>query len=437
MSNGVEIAKNELAMKEAFLSQSKTVLTNEARFMKPPCLRVGLEMEAALVGGNGEQVSEQVRDAIVFHHPFSAQELGASQIEWRTEPIRIDEKGGLNMLVQQAEDRNRFIVKSANQLEVNVLRSGTNPFISIPEIKRTNKKKYELVPDHHNQHRVRKDTLIGHEEKVDVGDAAVVSLLSSLQCNIQAKNFIDAIDLTNRSMMIGPLIVALSGNARFLDGTDTGMADVRMTAWETSHDVRDDDQRKAGKALRVGLPDRYFKDMADYFDRISQHPFILNDPDHALPIGIGLFWQDTRIKVIGDDTLVVEFRPVSIQPSVEEDLAVMLFYLGRLEWSKIHNEELLPIDQVRENRALAMTHGIKPFQELLGIEIDRAEEALLSEGVDDSIHGFMDILRDRVKTGLTPSDKVAKQVKLVEGIGFSRQNALLCVFGLKSFAMSY
>ena len=140
MSNGVEIAKNELAMKEAFLSQSKTVLTNEARFMKPPCLRVGLEMEAALVGGNGEQVSEQVRDAIVFHHPFSAQELGASQIEWRTEPIRIDEKGGLNMLVQQAEDRNRFIVKSANQLEVNVLRSGTNPFISIPEIKRTNKK---------------------------------------------------------------------------------------------------------------------------------------------------------------------------------------------------------------------------------------------------------------------------------------------------------
>lgn len=421
----------ERAMSEAFNRAAMGILQNEPRFVKHPgLLRMGLEMEASLTLKNGEPLSEVERDEIVeTHAQFADKELGASQIEWRTDPVILNTGGGLASLFTQASERSGLLEQSVNHHDAVILRSGTNPFIPIPQIIRTNKQKYRLVPDFHNDHRIRTDTLIGEVAQIDVGDAAVVALLNSLQCNLEAISFTDAVDMANRSLMIGPLVVALSGNARFLAGVDSGMNDLRITAWEISHDVRTDEERRVGKALRVGLPNDYFTDMADYFYRVGQHPFILDDPEHALQIGIGLFWQDTRIKVIGD-SLVVEFRPISIQPTVEEDLATMLFYLGRLQWSKLHGETLLPIEQVRENRALAIINGIKPFQSVLPEEIDRAQSALLEIGVDPQIKTFLDILRVRVSVGMTPSDQIAQKVKEAKNKTTDSLQAMKIAFSL-------
>ncbi len=397
---------NETLMKAAFIEQSRKVLCNEFRFIKQPgLLKVGLEMEASLCTDLKDQVPEETRNQIVScHTDFADMELGASQIEWRTDPVILNEQSGVNMLFHQALARDRAIHDSAEQMGAHVIRMGANPFIPLSEIVRTDKNKYQRVPDFHNMHRSRNDTFIGKKHNIDVGDAAVVALLNSLQCNLEAADFEDAVDLTNRSLMISPFIEAISGNARILSGVDTGLADLRMIAWETSHDTRTREERMQGKSLRVGLPMTYFSDLSDYFERISNHPFILDDVNHALQIGIGLFWQDTRIKVIGD-SLVVEFRPVSIQPTVEEDIAVMLFYLGRLQWSKTHHETMKPLDEVREERALAMRDGIKPFQSMLGKELEKAYEGLCESRVDaQSIQTMFCILQSRVENGQTPSD---------------------------------
>jgi len=150
--------------------------------------------------------------------------------------------------------------------------------------------------------------------------------------------------------------------------------------------------------------------------RVASHPFILHSPENALKIGIGLFWQDTRIKII-DDSAVVEFRPVSIQPSVREDIAVMLFYLGRLQWSKMTSEELVPIDNVREQRALAMQVGIQPFLETLPLELQRAQDALSASGMSgEELKPFFDILDQRVRNGKTPSDIFSEKVKRNSGV---------------------
>lgn len=404
--------QHALEMHTAFRSSVKDILASCNRFLKPEGrLKIGFEMEASVIFPDGKPVPESVRNAIIGEVPHADPELGAQQIEWRTEPINIAESTGLSELVTQAVTRDSEMTNGALHQGSVILRSGTQPFIPFPEIQRTDKEKYQLVPNFHNEHRIRKDTQVGIAEQVDMNDAAVVALLNSLQCNLEASSLEDAIDLTNRSLMIGPLAVAISGNARFLEGRDTGFNDIRATAWEVSHDTRTEEERKKNKGLRIGLPEDYFVNIEDYFSRVESHPFILHNPSHALAVGIGLFWQDTRIKIIGDSA-VVEFRPVSIQPTVQEDIAVMLFYLGRLQWSQMTREELPSIDEVREQRALAMQAGIQPFLEVLPIELQRSIDALVAKGLKkEELQPFFDILHQRVRTGKTPSDRLAERVQ--------------------------
>jgi hypothetical protein len=377
-----EIQQNqEMAMREAFRAKAHEVVSNPDRFRKSDgVMRVGLEMEAALVRGDGSPVTQEERDRAIAPVPFADCELGAAQLEWRTEPIVINAPGGFIQMATQAIERDRIMQEQAKAQGLGILRAGSNPFIEIPKIVRTDKPKYRAVPDFHNAKRTRTDTVIGRVDQVDIGDASVVSLLNSLQCNMEAPSLEGAVELLNRSLMIGPEVVALSANARLLAFQDTGLADLRMSAWETSHDTRSQVERDQEEALRVGLPNRYVADIADYFAQIEKRPFILFDTDHALQIGIGLNWQDTRIKIIGDSA-VVEFRPVSIQPSAVEDVAVMLFYLGRLAWSKNHAEPLMDMEEVKARRLAAMTDGIAAFAHELPQRLEQARAGLMESGM--------------------------------------------------------
>lgn len=417
-------------MRESFRAQAANILGNPGRFSKPPgILRVGLEMEAGLVGRCGEQIVEGVRNRIIEPLEFADMELGGSQLEWRTEPIILNEAGGVSAMASQALERDAAVRGHAAMHDVSVLRSGSNPFIAVPAIVRTDKPKYRQVPDFHNRERRRENTVIGVTEQVDVGDAAVVALLSSLQCNVEAEGLDDAVDLLNRSLMIGPEVVAISGNARLLEGADTGLADLRMSAWETSHDTRTAQERMQGKDQRVGLPARYIRDMEDYFAQIEERPFILFNPDNALRIGIGLNWQDTRIKIIGESA-VVEFRPVSIQPSAAEDVAVMLFYLGRLAFSKHHEEPLMPMEQVRSRRDVAMSKGIAPYLAELPGRLQQAKMGLEEAGIlDAEIEPFFSLLEARIAQGKAPSDIAAQKfAALMRETGGDRTAALIQTF---------
>lgn len=409
--------RNETEMKSAFRLSVADVLARRDSFIKRPgALKIGFEMEASVIFPDGRPVPEAVRNSIKNEVPHADPELGAQQIEWRTDPITITESNGLSELITQAVERDTEMATAAAHHGAHILRVGTQPFIPFPEIVRTDKEKYRKVPDFHNEHRFRKDTKVGRAEQVNMNDAAVVALLNSLQCNLEASSLEDAVDLTNRSLMIGPLVVAFSGNARFLEGRDTGFNDIRATAWEVSHDTRTEEERKRNKGLRIGLPEDYFLNIEDYFSRVGSHPFILHSPENALRIGIGLFWQDTRIKII-EDSAVVEFRPVSIQPTVQEDIAVMLFYLGRLQWSQMTGEELQPIDVVREQRAVAMQIGIQPFLETLPFELQRASDALIAKGMKkEELQPFFNILQQRIQNGKAPSDILAERVRHAGGV---------------------
>ncbi len=438
--------RHEQEMREAFNVQMKALLKNADRFRKTdPVVRVGLESELALDSpGIAPGEMEPVRDAIVKCVADDIDvELGAAQVELRTPPLRLDTPGGFDVLKSVYRTRVNALETSAKRHGVSVLRVGANPFLPTLGTPRTNKPKYQMVPNFYNDHHdPRKNTLIGvGKRRIDIGDAAVVSLFQSFQVNLEARSLEDACDKMNRSFMLSPFLLALSANARFLQCADSGMQDTRVLSWAMSHDTRPiadtgardvrvvsweksfdlRPSRGDRDGLRVGLPPRYFKDIRAYLERAGRFPFILHAPEAALAIAIGMTWLDCRVKFIGDSA-IVELRSLSTQPTIDEELLLTLLFLGRLEDSQARRERLLPIAMVRKNRVTAMLHGTGrpmwimndrgepqklPFKDALRLELSRTKAGLERLGLASALN--KDLLRDTLAKG-NPSDRLATAI---------------------------
>src|SRR3989338_2257996 len=451
----------ERDMISAFDLQAKELLRNQDKFLKDGrSNKVGLESELAIYARAIDVTLVQGRDAIIAENPdFTDVELGANQIELRTPPIDLSSGRGILDLKDVYEDRLSKIIRSARKRSVDILRVGANPFLPTIGTNRTDRDKYFIVPDFYNEFRNKNlDTMIGlGKDRVDIGDASVVSLFQSFQVNLEANSLADACDKMNRSLAIAPYLLAFSGNARYLSNKDTRIQDTRMMSWEISHDDRtfcdtrlkdlriiswersfdvrppktDDWQNE----IRVGLPGRYFRDMADYFQRAKSFPFILFNPKSALAISIGMTWLDTRVKFIGDSA-IVELRLPSTQPTTDEELLLMLLYVGRLRYSQEIKEPILPMNMLRENRMSAMLHGMhgsmwffrgnsivkSSAMDGLAGELAKAKEGLSRLGLRSALND--ELLEDVLRKG-SPSDRLAQSLGGIDKISIGDMEGAL------------
>lgn len=416
---------NELLMQRAFAEQAAAVLRAPFRFNKSGRgFKLGVESELVLLNPNlPAEHFEATRDNLVDKCPANLvdRELGASQIEIRTPPFTVNHSP-LEFYQAYREVFNELLRVGRLQ-RCAVLRCGSNSFVPTSKIVRSSAARYQIVPDFHQERRRPfSKTTVGLNNAVEIGRADIVSLFQAFHVNLEAQSLADAVSKTNYSLMFGPVILALSGNSRFLEGQDTGYSDIRMMAWELSHDTRSDAELKNGKKLRLGLPENYFKDFADYLKRTASFPFILNDPDKALAKGIGLHWLDTRIKLI-ESSAVVEFRILPTQPRLEEEIGLMLFWLGRILLAQEKHEQLLPMSAVVKNRASAIKNGLNGWAWQREIKSGKIKQCLMKETVKLELaksmkfldelginhRPFTDLLSRRFIIG-TPSDQLKRRL---------------------------
>ncbi|MFO7711208.1 MAG: glutamate-cysteine ligase family protein [Candidatus Woesearchaeota archaeon] len=388
-------------MRENFIRKAKALEPVEEALPFP---KVGLEVELGLFKDGTPASSSNFPE---YEHIDT--ELGDSQIELRTDPVILYT---LENLENELLSKEKAIAGGV----IDPVRIGAIPNISVSEAKVTDKEKYRKVPAFHDQNRGSHiDTRIGG---IDFNRAACVGLFCSTQVNLQADSLTDAVDKMNRSFMISPYIVAASCNARIMEGKDTHYNDIRMPAWHASHDTRSPEEIIKGTETRIGTPNSYFSSIDDYFGRCLSHPFILDDKDAAFEIGVGLYWLDTRIKFMGNP--VVEYRAMSPQPTAKEDIAMTMFYIGRLTYSQMTDEPLMPMNQVHANRASAMKDGLrgklicdgKLVDSAVAVEneLNKAEFGLSSFGYDE-IQEYSHLIRDRIKQRETPSVSFAEEIK--------------------------
>ncbi|MBS3112153.1 hypothetical protein J4459_02730 [Candidatus Woesearchaeota archaeon] len=384
-------------------------------FEKDEGVVLGFETEYHLVDENLNPGHQDVVETLV--KVGRELELGGHQIELNGDKIKGN---NLNKIYSFLKNREESLVVDLSKKGLRILRIGALPNLQPSDLVVGNKEKYLIVPAYHDKNRDPDvDTIIG---EVNFNCAKSVGLFSSIQLNVQAKSLEDGIDKLNRSLMIGPYIAAISGNARIIANKDTGYSDVRMVAWNKSHQLKRRSDFETEE--RVGLPNKFYSDIKDYISRMRERPFIYDlssaDPLKAVAVGVGLNWRDTRLKFIQEDNLfrpVVEFRLPSLQPSLDEDLSVLLFYLGRVEWSQMNNEELFTRYKFNRSEALRlgldgmMYDGMKlvtKIKPLIEREISRAEDGLVNLGFSrNECKDYLDILRARNEC---PSKRFVREI---------------------------
>jgi gamma-glutamyl:cysteine ligase YbdK (ATP-grasp superfamily) len=431
----------EQGMREAFENQAREVMENEERYEKSyDDFKIGLETEYPAVDSGHEPLDPEVRNQLIEGLDFADVEVGGAQVEVRTDPMMPDNLAELEKEMRLIEQDLR---DEASVRDAEILRSGTHPFVDLDSIPTTDKPKYDEVPGFHDRHRNgHVQDSFGRIESIDPRDADLAAVINSTQTNVEAPDFETAVDRANTTYMISPFMSALSANARFVDGKDTGFSDVRMPLWEKSHDIRTEDQL-GEETIEAGKLESYYEDLGDYFSRVQEQPFILHEEEAALDIGIGTFWKDSRIKFKQEPEndrydAIVESRVVSTQPTIPEEVAMHGFYVGRLAYSEMEEvhgeggEDLMDIDKVNRNRYSAMHNGmdtklygtdgeLHEATEVLEQELEKAEIGLEYAGIEDP--GYMDALYDRLDSG-TPADAMAEGFQDARSEGKTRKESL-------------
>lgn len=431
----------EQGMREAFENQAEEVLDNEERYVKSyDDFKIGLETEYPVVNQDFEPVNPEIRNQVIEGLGFADVEVGGSQVEVRTDPVK---PGSLAELEAEMRLIEQDLRDEAAARGVEVLRSGTHPFVNLESVPKTDKPKYEEVPGFHDRHRNgHVQESFGKIESIDPRNADLAAVINSTQTNVEAPDFETAVDRANMTYMISPFMSAISSNARFVDGKDTGFADVRMPLWEKSHDIRTEEEL-GEETVEAGKLESYYRDLEDYFSRVQEQPFILHEEEAALDIGIGTFWKDSRIKFKQEPEnnrydSIVESRVVSTQPTIPEEIAMHGFHVGRLayaEMEEVHGEdgeELMDIGKVNRNRYAAMHNGLDTklygtdgelhdATEVLVEELEKAEQGLEYAGIEDP--GYMDLLYDRLDEG-TPSELMEEGFYEARDEGKTRKESL-------------
>lgn len=400
---------------------------------------VGFETEYSVVKtGSTELLTQDLRDSIVAHDTtLLEQELGAGQLEVKGQPVDLL-MGGFQALEEHLRGCECRAVGAAGQHDAELVRIGSYPLHSVDQIIRSRTPKYTSIVKWHNAHHSESvPTYIGAQQRTHSTSAEIIALMNSIQFNLAMRSAEDAVKLVNASFAILPEIIAISGNSRFVDRLDTRYSDTRMILWEKTHDTRTPIERITDAPSRVGLPNKYFGDIEDYIKYVAAQPFILNKPGGAFEVGTGLNWSDARLKV-RDSKILLEFRPVSIQPRVEEDVAVCAFYIGLLEDHLIHDRPLPAMAAVSSNRFLAMRYGLQakftqineeglayqvPATEVVSEGLERAKAGLRSAGFKGG-EDRLEILRERLRRMRAPSDDFADRIEQLQIDGASFKQAL-------------
>lgn len=423
----------------AFQEQVKDIEENPSRFENSEELKAGFEVEYTLLDSDNNQASEQVRDRIKEKHDFLDSELAASVIEARTDPV--SEPDSLREFEEELQDREQRTAELAAEEGFDLLRYGTNPFPILDEFERSGDEdsRYEMFANFLDES--RNDEMVhdifGIGESFDSRDIHYSGMIASTQTNLQAQSLDDAVDKANFAYMFAPFAEAVGANARIMEQKETGISDLRMPVWEKSADIREDDEF-GSESPRAGKIDSYIgkeegQDIEDYFERLDPiyvAPDVEEAPD-AIDQAVMNNWKDVNIK-FNDDAALVELRPFSIQPTVQEDLAISAFMMGRIAYAQneeIHGsggEDLLDIEKVNRNRYTAMHNGLdeklydssgnqRHAVEVVQDELEYARQGLDSLDVDydNFVPGDQDLFdyafSGRLEEGIAPGDQSAER----------------------------
>ena len=245
------------------------------------------------------------------------------------------------------------------------------------------------------------------------GDTGV-TVINELHVQVQALNVPDLINLFNYSQMITAPLVCLGANSGITNGKELKNIEQQIEIFEKSEGVYDG----LTDYPRVGLFPGYIQSLYEFMNvALSFKPLYYPSDGQAvtafdLMLGIYYSWTRIRYGLTPTPHFRIEFRPLSVQPTMIENIALSEFYIKSLLALVHQKTPLLAEEHIRYNFTSAVQHGMKaklfwnlgdglnkyPVNIILG--------SLLNK-ISDGEYSY--IIEQRIKDQKSPTEKLIEQ----------------------------
>lgn len=322
---------------------------------KNPTRKFGVEVEFSTIDRDGNLcmgIAEKISDKL-FGLPV-VPELGSYQIEVNPPPINLDTKsfGQLHSLLRGTAIQMRSV---SEDLDLLLLPIGLplhleEKFFNNREIY-TNKQRYQISAEFSRRYGKGSSINFTDGNRIFLPEGSGVTIINELHIQLQATSVDDVVNLFNYSQMLTPLLTSLGANSGITNGKPLSNLEHQIRIFEECEGFFDG---KKG-VPRVGLFPGYIKTLDDYFDvAFSFRPLYAPEDKssaRAFELMSGTYYSWTRIRHGINPTphLRIEFRPLSTQPTLIENVAISEYFIKSLLFAVSQKVPMLPQEVLQSN----------------------------------------------------------------------------------------
>jgi hypothetical protein len=390
----------------------------------------GIELEHTLLDAETLLPALGLGEAIAgkLGFDFIKSEYGSFQIEQNSGKHAVGEGGFLSAYGELVGQR-ELIAEEAAESGALVLSTGLTPkfpfegdddcFLS---------RDLGLVQKRLDPKRIKPFVFTGrHHEKViiDTSDR-IWSVINSMHIHYQPRDSRDLIKSYNYSQMVIPLISAISSNASY-HNAQLMDEDVRMSMICA--------KRKSLRGGDTGFIMRYLDCPDDFFSELfSIRPWMRYEcggsreySDFMSLTEINSYFTQLRLEDDDENPARLEFKIISVQPTVLENISMAMAYLLLVNYLKKNEIPYLDIKRVYSDLFNAMRYGISarlnfmvedgqvvmPAYRIWDIMLPKIVEQGLSDGlINGQEEKIVLALEDRIINRSTPSRKLRRIIEL-------------------------
>ncbi len=348
-----------------------------------PVFLVGIEIEGCLLNDKGRPIdaSALIEKSLNTKYPLDY-EYGKCQFEFKTYPLSFYELSKINEITQDFIEGLENIVRRAypNQNVIPVFLGGNPSPIFTDETIITNKPRYKKIsdwqstfPDAQMDGQTFKSNLIG-------------TAIQGFHFHLQGKNADYTAHMFNHILNLIPSSILLGANSRLIAGRIYSMYEPRVFLFDQA------------EGQNSGFPaiSKYLDSLDEYVDYVASRQPVLASNYYELEKERH---DDVRIRIT-DESYRVETRILSVQPTAQELICMIEFFIGYLHHTISEQRPLRPLSDIREERMSVIrsgfnAQGVFDFTQSIRLELDFAKKGLYDLNINPE---FLDILYRRLES---------------------------------------
>ena len=342
-----------------------------------PVFLVGIEIEGCLLNDKGRPIdaSALIEKSLNTKYPLDY-EYGKCQFEFKTHPLSFYELSKINEITQDFIESLENLVRKAypNQNVIPVFLGGNPSPIFSDETIITNKPRYKKIsdwqstfPDAQMDGQTFKSNLIG-------------TAIQGFHFHLQGKNADYTAHMFNHILNLIPSSILLGANSRLIAGRIYSIYEPRVFLFDQA------------EGQNSGFPaiSKYLDSLEEYVDYVASRQPVLASNYYELEKERH---DDVRIRIT-DESYRVETRILSVQPTAQELICMIEFFIGYLHHTISEQRPLRPLADIREERMSVIrsgfnAQGVFDFTQSIRLELDFAKKGLYDLNINPEFLGIL------------------------------------------------